>query len=349
MIRFVVLGLGIPLLAIGGEGLYLAARNLEQRVMTCEEFARERPEAAWLRLTNCDVDYIGAGYRESNGRMTELLFPIRPAGQPRDVPAVAVVATRDEGALGLADGTIGAGQQADQEAFLVMMLKIVTSLKASREVDGYARVGIVDAFNARRVVSGLAGPVDPSAVVIDLHAGPPRLVPAFQIAAGALAVLVFVFLQMAGRRRARHAAAEHVGAASMVLAPGVETAAPAAAPPRLRGLMLLNLPADAGVDAIEMAPPLGTRAEVVRTLEGTMPALQMDDSGRGMFKGPGCTIAVALGPSELVATAVLDAQGEGALAVIPALLAATGWRAYAPRRGAFVEAGQLRDLMEPLP
>jgi hypothetical protein len=267
---------------------------------------------------------------------------------------VAIVATKDGGALGIAQGTIGNGGQPDQEAFLVMMLTIVTSLKTSREVDGYARVGIVEALNARRVVSGLAGPLDPSPVVIDLRAQPPMVVPVLEFAAGALAVLMFVFLEVRGPSRARGAAAaEQPAAPSMAAAPDAVTPvteSPAPVMPlKLRGLMLLNLPRNAGVEAIEVAPPLGNRADVVRKLEETLPDLGIDDSGRGTFNRPDCTISVALGTSEPVATAVLDAQGEGALTRIRALLEATGWRVFAPRRGVFVDAGQLQDLIEPLP
>ena len=352
MIRFLLLLVGVPLLTIGSEGLYHAIRNREPRVMTCEQFVRERPKAAWLKLTNCDVDYIGAGYLESNGRISELLFPIRPAGQPRNVPAVAVVTTKDGGALGIAQRTIGNGQQPNQEAFLVMMLSIVTSLKASREMDGYARVGIIERLNARRVVSGLDGPLDPSPVVIDLRGRPSIVVPGIEIAAGALAVLIFVFLQIR-RRRVRRASAEQADVGSMATAlDGASTGTespPMVMPQRLRGLMLLNLPANAGVEAIETAPPLGNRSDVVRKLEETLPDLRIDPSGRGLFDGSDCTIGVALGTNEPVATAVLDARGEGAVRMINALVAATGWRVFAPRRGVFVDAGQLHGLLEPLP
>lgn len=353
MIRILLLLVGLPLLAIGSEGLYHAIRNGERRAMTCEQFVRERPKAAWLKLTNCDVDYIGAGYLESNGRISELLFPIRPAGQPRNIPAVAIVATKDSGALGIAQNTIGNGQQPDQEAFLVMMLSIVTSLNASREMDGYARVGMVEALNARRVVSGLAGPLDPSPVVIDLRGQPSIVVPAVEIAAGALALLVFAVLRIRARRPARAAAAEHADATSLApvldAAPAQTESPPIVMPQRLRGLMLLNLPANAGVEAIETAPPLGNRADVVRKLEETLPEIRIDDSGRGTFDGPDCTIAVALGTNEPVATAILDARGEGAVAAIRSLVAATGWRVFAPRRGVFVDTGQLHGLLEPLP
>jgi hypothetical protein len=68
-----------------------------------------------------------------------------------------------------------------------------------------------------------------------------------------------------------------------------------------------------------------------------------------LFDGPDCTIAVALGTSEPVATAVLDARGDGAVRMIRELVAATGWRVFAPRRGIFVDPGQLHGLLEPLP
>jgi hypothetical protein len=315
MIRFVLLVVGLALVLVGIEPLYHAARNRRQAVLSCEQYARERPDAAWVRLTGCDVDYIGAGYRESGGRVAELLFPVRPAGQPRNVPAVAVVSTRDAAALDLAQRTIGGRRQPDQESYLVMMLEIVTALKAAREVEGYARVGLLERLTARRVISGLAGPIDPSSAVIDLHGRPNVLVPAIETAAGAVALLFFLFLQIPRRRPAR-----------------------APAEIALRGLMLLNLPAEAGVDAVEHAPPLGSRNEVVRRLESALPGLRITGDGRGAVEKADCAIEVSLGAEDPVATAVLDARGAGAVEAVRKLVHVTGWRVYAPRRGTFVES-----------
>ena len=95
-------------------------------------------------MSGCDIDYLGAGYRESEGQIIELFFPIRPPAQARTTPAALVVATSDSDVLAVAQNTIGGGQQPDQEAFLVMMLRIVTMLKVSREVEGYARSGVME-------------------------------------------------------------------------------------------------------------------------------------------------------------------------------------------------------------
>jgi hypothetical protein len=369
MIRILLLAVSLPLLFVGGEGLYHVARNSQRTVMSCERFARERPKIAWIRLVNCDLDYVGAGYRESGGRITELLFPVRPAGQQRTVPAAAIVSTRDPNALQIAERTIGGQQRPNQEAFLVMMLTIVTALKASREVDGHARVGFIDGLNARRVVSGLAGPIDPSATLIDLRQRPSIRVPALEAAAGALAFFAFLFLQFRGRRRLRSARAAdlpivrtpqladlraaEIPALEAPRPPGSLTPRPpgslAPGPRRLRGLMLLNLSPDHGVERIEDAPPLGPRADVLQTLASVLPGIRADENGRCTVKRPDYSVTVSIGTDDTVATAVVDSQGEAAVAAVQSILRATGWRAFAPRRGAFIDAAHLHAVTEPAP
>jgi hypothetical protein len=339
MIRMLLLVVGLPLLFIGSEGLYHAARNRQQTVMTCDQFARNRPTVAWIRLTACDVDYVGAGYRESRGRITELLFPVRPARQERNVPAAAIVATQDENALAIAQRTIGGSKQPNQEAFLVMMLTIVTSLKVSRQVDGYARVGIVDAVLARRIVAGLAGPIDSAFVVIDLYKQPPLLVPALEAAAGALALLVFLFLQIPRRSRSKG----QPPATDVAMDPSTVWAR------RLRGLMLLNLPPDAGLERIETAPPLGSRADVIDTIAKALPGIRAGDDGSCTFNRPDHRVTISLGSDDPVVTAVIEGQGDLSVAAVRSILEITGWRVFAPRRGAFIDAEQLNALMEPEP
>src|SRR5688572_7396142 len=145
LLRILLLLVSLPLLAIGSEGLYHGLRNQQQTTMTCEQYVQSRPRAAWLRLTGCEMDYLAAGFSETrNGRITELFFPVRPIGQRREAPALVIAATRDPAALASAQKTIGDSLQPNQEQFLVMMLTIVTQLNASREVQGYVRMGVVD-------------------------------------------------------------------------------------------------------------------------------------------------------------------------------------------------------------
>jgi hypothetical protein len=200
-------------------------------------------------------------------------------------------------------------------------------------------------------------PIDPAFVVIDLHQPPPMLVPSLETAAGALALLLFLFLQVQ-RRADRHAPAADgavdSGAAGVEGVVATEAAASAESPPtqaprRLRGLMLLNLPADAGVEFIENAPPLGGRADVLRKLATALPGIRADEDGRCAFIGPDYSVTISIGSSEPIATAVVDAQGDGGTVAIQSILRATGWRAFAARRGTFIDPDHLDEVMEPAP
>ena len=332
--RILLLLASLALLAIGGEGLYYLARSQQQITLTCADFTRSRPASAWLRLTNCDIDYVGAGFSEAgDGGITELYFPIRPVGQPRNTPAIVVAATRDTAALAEAQKTLGGGRQPTQEEFLVMMLKIVTQLKASREIQGYARTSTIDVLRARRVVSGLSAPIDPRFVMVDVHSNPSALVPAVEAAAGLLALVAFIVLTT--RRRPK--------APAPARAPAPAPApAPAAASARIRGLMLLNLPSGAGPEDVEAAPPIGTRAQVLEMLWPSMPGIHPDARGRCVSRQPDHAITIDLGPGESVATVVIDAEGEGAMSAVRALLLRTGWKAFSPRLGRFIEPGDFK-------
>jgi len=344
LLRILLVLVSLPLLAVGAEGLFHVLRNRQQTTASCDEFARRRPNAAWVRLTNCEVDYMGAGVSEGkDGRITELFFPVRPMGQPRETPAFLVVATHDRTALATAQTTIGAGRQPNQEQFLVMMLTIVTQLKASREIQGYARRGLVDVWRAQQLLGRLSAPLDPRFVTIDLHAEPSWLLPGAEAAAGALGLTAFVLLTARRTKTHRAPGPEAAPAPAPALAPAPAPAPlPLGASARVRGIMLLNLPPGAGAEDVEMAPPLGGRDEVLDRLGAVMPGISSDARGRCLYSRPDHAITIDLGPGEPVATAVVDAEGDGAIAAVRALLETTGWRAYAPKLGRFVEAGDIR-------
>lgn len=334
MLRIVMLLLGGVLLVVGGRGLLRTSGEQQPKTMSCERFIHERAETRWLRLGNCEIDYVGAGYRENlRGQIAELFFPVRPAGR-RGGPVVIIAATRDARALEIAQQTIGGGRQPDQEQFLVMMLKIVTSLRASREIVGYARSGPLERMQARRLVTGLGVPVDDSFVVIDLYRRPSRVAPAVQASAGAVALATALVLH---RRRRRPRSGAPAG-------PLVPAPRPAGEPSAFRGLMVLNLPAAATAAMIENAPPLGTRQHVVQTLRAAIPGLVADDRGRCVLVRPDCSVSIDLGRDEPVATAVVDAEGIAARAVLRATLEATGWRLFVPRRGVFFDPDRLDVL-----
>ena len=294
LIKIALLLVSILLLAIGGEGVYHAARSRQQLALTCEQFTGPPPGSLWLRVSGCDIDYLGAGYRESKGQISELFFPIRPPAQARTTPAALVVATSDSDVLAVAQSTIGGGRQPDQEAFLVMMLRIVTMLKVSREVEGYARSGVMELLRTRRALTGLNAPLAPEVLVLDLHARPSFLLPGIEAGAGLfLLALSLTLFRRRSRGRAKAAAVEPATDAAMLAGPG---------PRRLPRLMLLNLDPEADLGAVEHAAPLGSRGEVERRIAEVLPGFRVDPAGLGTWRGEDWSLALHLGGEENVWT-----------------------------------------------
>ena len=101
--------------------------------------------------------------------------------------------------------------------------------------------------------------------------------------------------------------------------------------------MLLNLPPGAGPEAIEGAPPLGTRAEVADAIDAVFPMVVFGEDGRGTFARHENLVTFDIGTHDPVATVVVNARGGTAIADVMALLRDTGWRAFAPRTGVFLD------------
>lgn len=340
MLKGAILVAGLLLIMFGAERLVLAATNQQQVTVSCESFYDSPPSALWLRITGCEIDYIGAGYREWRGRIVQMYFPARPVGRTAD-PARIVATTTDPAVLTLAEGTIGGGRTPDQEQFLVMMLKIVTALRAARVIDGYAKASLLERITSREAIGGLSTPIAPDAIVIDLNRRPRMLGPGAATIAGVMLIGLFAVLQF----RRRTVTPRPMPAAPDVttaLSPPTEAAAAIMSATRLR-LLLLNLAPDVGADAIEHAPPLGRRDEVIATIGRVLPGIRFDASGEGSSGGPDFLLTVNIGPTDPVYAVVLDARGAPALSIVKRVLEQTGWRAFAAKTGVFINAERLEE------
>ena len=337
--------LGLLLLAIGGEGVYQAATSRPQATLPCDEIAREPQRAKWVRITGCSVDYLGAGYyRESGGRVSELFLPVRPALEPKTTPVAIVVATRDPEVIALLQATVGGGQEPSQETFLVMMLRIVTKLAVSRDVEGYAPGGIAGYQQARRARVALNAPLAPQFIVIDLHAEPSFMMHGIVAGTG----LTLLVLGLLVRRRRRAAAGVESKSANTLVGPSAAEAT--GIPRRIPPAMLLNLDASAGPGEIEHAPPIGSRAETLsRIAENVIDFGEagFDATGRRVLSGPDWTLLLDIGTADVVWTVTAEARGDRSLGVLERLARGTGWRIYVPQRGAFVDPSELERLSAP--
>jgi hypothetical protein len=339
----------VPLVAIGGEGLYHAARNRAPVMLTCQQFVEQPPRALWLRVTGCSVDYMNVGYQELNGRITALFFPVRLPGQP-SAPAPLVAATRDPEALAIVQQTLTGGPKLDQESFLVAMLRIVTKLRVSREVEGYARSGMIDVWRTRATLGGLKMTLAPRFAVIDLHERPSFVVPAIETAAGVLLVgLGRLFRARRPDRAGEYAAAPAQPPASAL--PERVPDDPGGQPPadpwepvpwRFPAIMLLNLEPSAGAIAIEHAPPIGSRADTAAKIRDALGDVEMDGDGHAIARASGWSLALDLGREEPVWTVTAHAHGEGSVAALHTLARTTGWRLFIPKLGRFVDPGSGR-------
>ena len=339
--RVALLLMWIPLLAHGVEGLYHAFRSRTPARTTCEQFRRERPSSGWLRMTGCEIDYVRAGYREARGQVTELFFPVRPGGSSPAQPSDLVIATRDPRLLALIERGLAGPARDDQEAFLVMMLEIVTAMGVSREIEGVLRSPLETRLT-RRTLGALKAPLSEHFVVLD-HQGRPGLWrPAIEAIVGAQALLLCALLSTSLRRSAGPSEPRTAAGPPPDPATALRASGPGATR-NFRRLMLVNLPPHAQPSALETAPPLGTPADVRSALSRVLPGIAFGNEGVGRFNRPDHAITVDLGATPQVWTATVDVTGDAAPSALRRLVTQTGWQVYAPRLGRFLGADDLED------
>jgi hypothetical protein len=332
------------LFALGAEGLYLAARARDAIAIDCAEFARARPASRRVLVTGCAIDYAGAGYRASSGEIEEIYLPARPGGQ--QAPAPIVIAARDTTGLEAAQAVLGNGRTATSQQSVAVMAKVSELLQVTRVIDGLVREGYIERFRSRRILSGLAASLAPDVVIVDLNGRPDFRWPALALAAS----VVLMLLARAQGRQTQPARYDQVEPVitfpwlSEAAGPTpVHAAARAQAGVSLPRLLLLSLDARSGPEAIEAAPPLGTRQTVVEILRGVVPDLTAGSTPRVLARPDG-TLTFDLGTIDPVPTAVIDARGEAGVALVKEVLLMTGWRAFAPKTGLFVTIDELTTI-----
>lgn len=106
---------------------------------------------------------------------------------------------------------------------------------------------------------------------------------------------------------------------------------------RLPALMLLNVGASASAADIESAPALGSRGDVLARLRDIVPDLEIDARGRAQHAGPDHAISLDLGSGADVHTVVVDAAGRTGISLVRWFLESTGWRAFVPKLGQFID------------
>jgi hypothetical protein len=108
--------------------------------------------------------------------------------------------------------------------------------------------------------------------------------------------------------------------------------------------LLLNLGPSEGLGAIERAPAIDDAASVRATIIRQFPGAHFGPDNRAVLSGREDSLTIDLGGGDIVHAIVVDARGAAAILAVRQLLATTGWRAYAPKSGTFLDTNQLSEL-----
>ncbi len=137
----------------GGQGVYTWATNRQPVAMSCQDFVGAKPRAKWLRLTGCEVDLLGASYKQSiGGRIKEAYLPVRPPGEEDGAALHVLLSTRDDAMLSLL------ARMADieeEKELLQFMLENRETLRQTRDVEGLMQFGIDLTSEDRAKLAGL--------------------------------------------------------------------------------------------------------------------------------------------------------------------------------------------------
>ncbi len=79
MLKLILLVPAAALLVFAGEGIYHATSGRQPVTMACDQLTTERPPSPRVVVTGCEINYAGAGYRESGGQVDGAV-PARAAG-----------------------------------------------------------------------------------------------------------------------------------------------------------------------------------------------------------------------------------------------------------------------------
>jgi hypothetical protein len=327
--------IGAALLVMGLDGLREAVGNRARVEMPCRSYLNARPVASWVRLTECKVDFVDAIYRYKKDRVEAVFVPIRISDDDK-TPVRLVIATTDRAVLDAVQSLRGAGRTPGFGGELRALADVARRVAPGGVVEGTVRTGLADLISsARDELKEAELALASDARLIDLGRAP-SMGRAAAFTAGGLLCVVLIPVVWTKLRRAPEPAGTETAhpAPEAAPAPG---AAPAPAPtPEWTGLMLVNVPATAGPEAIETAPPLGARADVLRRLADCLPGLDTQQDP-AVFARVGYTLRFRLGADDPVPTIVVETHGAGAIVALRRVTAKTGWRAFAPKKNAFVD------------
>jgi hypothetical protein len=346
-VKWLLAAAGLILGGLGADGMYQAMRDRTATTVTCSDLAAGLAVSNHLRVSGCEIDLSGAGYHGQPDALTEVYVVTRVPGS--SAPGRLIVASRDPSTLSAAQAVLALTRTGRTAAALAAARsRFAAALQPDSTLDGLARSGVVERGLTRRLLSGLPRPVADDAVILDLGGKPDFAQPALALVAGTL-LGALAFATPARGRPSRPPTASPDSGETMASASGAGAGRAHSAPPlrsvKIPRLLLLHVDQAAGPDAVEHAPPLGTRDDVIGILRGAVDELELDAAGRTLRHRSGA-LTLDLGVQDPVPAIVVDARGEAGAALAREILLVAGWRAFVPKTGLFVTADDLAAIGE---
>ncbi|MEK7619304.1 MAG: hypothetical protein AAB416_03670 [Patescibacteria group bacterium] len=185
-----IIAISIGILIAGGQGLYTALKGSTQRVMSCDQYIKERPKDIWVKLTDCEYSVLTALVKEKRG-LDEALIPVWGANQKEEERAHIVLTSTDIELVKQFKELMNA--KTDDEAKKVAE-KNESAYFYQGPIEGTVSFGISSPSSKdKSKVESLSEVVDPDAVYIEKNQKPDAGYSAFLVLLG-LALPIGAFL-----------------------------------------------------------------------------------------------------------------------------------------------------------
>ncbi|QEH38813.1 hypothetical protein OJF2_74230 [Aquisphaera giovannonii] len=137
---FVVL-IAVVMVIGGGQGLYMGLVHRECRVLSYDEFVKEKPRHGWFQVNGCRLNLVEAMYRSKLiGGVKEAYIPVRGTSG-EDSPTHLLVLTKDPEILGTIND-LRKLDKGDEAAALKALAANRDRLVSTRDVKGMLQYGI---------------------------------------------------------------------------------------------------------------------------------------------------------------------------------------------------------------
>lgn len=186
-LRFSTIVAALLMLWLGGAGISTALANRERVTIKAADYAKAKPDAKWLELTDCFLSLLEGTARQRDGRLREVLVPIRALGDDGTGRVHVVLASHEDRLLALVQQLLEARST---EARVKLVNDVNGKGPAQHTVRGLVRQGVALDSEERQEMESLSESLTPDFVILD-HDEQPSLLGGVLAVATGTGIIVF--------------------------------------------------------------------------------------------------------------------------------------------------------------